>query len=98
VRQLLLRVPGDLHRRITARAAREGRSVNAVATEILDAAVDADAGDRRDRLRSALAAAGAARTVAAPRITGAKRRRILASTAGLGPQVDRLIADERDRV
>jgi plasmid stability protein len=38
VKQLLLRVPEDLHRRLVARAAREGRSLNAVATEILDAA------------------------------------------------------------
>ena len=49
VKQLLLRVPDDVHRRLAARAVREGRSVNAVATEILDAAADAD--DRSEERR-----------------------------------------------
>ncbi|MDQ2627933.1 toxin-antitoxin system HicB family antitoxin [Mycolicibacter senuensis] len=30
VKQLLLRVPEELHRRLVARAAREGRSLNAL--------------------------------------------------------------------
>jgi plasmid stability protein len=37
MKQLLLRVPEDLHRRLALRAGREGRSMNAVATEILGA-------------------------------------------------------------
>jgi predicted HicB family RNase H-like nuclease len=41
LKQLLLRVPEDVHRRLAARAKREGRSVNALATEILDAAAAA---------------------------------------------------------
>src|SRR5665213_3021960 len=61
MKQLLLRVPDDVHRRLTARAAREGRSVNAVATEILDAAADADVGDRRARLRARAAGLGVVR-------------------------------------
>ncbi|MGH3131560.1 MAG: FitA-like ribbon-helix-helix domain-containing protein [Gaiellaceae bacterium] len=40
MKQLLLRVPEDVHRRLVARADREGRSINAVATEILDAAAE----------------------------------------------------------
>ena len=44
MKQLLLRVPEDLHRRLAARAAREGRSMNAVAGAILDASTDADLG------------------------------------------------------
>ena len=98
MKQLLLRVPESVHGRLAARAQREGRSVNAVATEILDAAADSDQGDRRARLRAAAAAAGTLRTVHARRVSTARRRRIIASTRGLGPQVDRLLAQERERV
>ncbi|HLI59922.1 MAG TPA: toxin-antitoxin system HicB family antitoxin [Solirubrobacteraceae bacterium] len=97
MRQLLLRVPEDLHRRLAARAAREGRSVNAVATQILDAAADSDRGDRRAQVRAAAAAAGTLRPTSSPPVGAARRRRILESTRGLGPQVDRLLADERER-
>jgi plasmid stability protein len=97
LKQLLLRVPEDVHRRLAARARREGRSVNAVATEILDAAAAGDQGDRRARLRAAAAAAGTLRSVDA-RSVSARRRRIVGSTRGLGAQVDRLLADERERV
>jgi plasmid stability protein len=97
VKQLLLRVPEDIHRRLAARAAREGRSVNALATEILDAAADADSGDRRAQLRSAAALAGTLRRVDAGAVSAARRRRITESTRGLGPQIDRLLAQERER-
>jgi plasmid stability protein len=98
VKQLLLRVPEDIHRRLVARAAREGRSLNAVATEILDAAADADGRDRRAQARAAAAAAGTLRSVNARPASATRRRRIIESTRGLGPQIDRLLADERDRV
>lgn len=98
MKQLLLRVPERLHRRLAARAAREGRSVNAVATEILDAAADADGGDRRAQLRAAAAAAGMLRSMPASPVTAARRQRVIASTRGLGPQVDELLRQERDRL
>jgi plasmid stability protein len=98
MKQILLRVPDDVHRRLAARAARDGRSVNAVATEILDAAVDADEGDRRTRLRATAAAAGLLRSVPAKPVTPARRRRIITSTRGTGPILDRLLAEERDRM
>jgi plasmid stability protein len=98
LKQLLLRVPEDVHRRLAARARREGRSVNAVATEILDAAAAGDQGDRRARLRAAAAAAGTLRSVDARSVSAARRRRIVGSTRGLGAQVDRLLAEERERV
>lgn len=88
----------DIHRRLVARAAREGRSLNALATEILDAAADADGGDRRSRLRAAAAAAGTLRRVDARPVGSIRRQRIIDSTAGLGAQVDRLLAEERDRM
>jgi plasmid stability protein len=97
MKQLLLRVPEDLHRRLTARAARERRSVNAVAMEILDSAADADIGDRRAQVRAAAAAAGTLRAVNAPSTSDARRRRIIESTRGFGPQIDRLLAHERER-
>jgi plasmid stability protein len=98
MKQLLLRVPDDIHRRLAARAARAGRSVNAVANEILDAAVDADEGDRRTRLHARATALGVIRSSTGPVVSTAKRRRIVASTKGTGPVVDRLLAEERERV
>jgi plasmid stability protein len=98
MKQLLLRVPDELHRRLAARAARDDRSVNALATQILDAAVDADEGDRRARLRATASATGLLRSVAAKSVTPARRRRIIASTRGTGPILDQLLADDRDRV
>jgi len=98
MKQLLLRVPDDIHRRLAARAARAGRSVNAVANEILDAAVDADEGDRRTRLHARATALGVLRSATGPVVSTAKRRRIVASTKGTGPVVDRLLAEERERV
>ena len=97
VRQLLLRVPDDVHRRLTARAAREGRSVNAVATELLDLGANADIGDRRSRVRAAAAAAGLLAGGRAPAVSPARRKQIIESARGLGPIVDALIDAERDR-
>ena len=97
MKQLLLRVPDEIHRRLAARAARDGRSVNAVATEILDAAADADEGDRRARLQARAAALGIARSTPAGPVTAAHRRRIIASTKGTGPILDSLLAEDRDR-
>ncbi len=98
MKQLLLRVPDDIHRRLTARAARAGQSVNAVANEILDAAVDADEGDRRTRLRARAMALGVLQSANGPVVSIPRRRRIVASTKGIGPVIDRLLAQERERV
>lgn len=97
MKQLLLRVPEDVHRRLAARAGREGRSLNAVATEILDATADSDQGGRRARLRAAAVAAGTLREGQAKPVSVARRRRIIDSTRGLGPRVDELLARERER-
>ena len=97
MKQLLLRVPDDIHRRLTTRAARDGRSVNAVATAILDAAVDADDGDRRARLRARAATLGVERAAPAGSVSAARRRRIVESTRGIGAILDRLLTEERER-
>lgn len=98
MKQLLLRVPDDVHRRLTARAVRDGRSVNSVATQILDAAADADEGDRRARLRARAAALGVLRASPADPVSVARRRRVIAATSGAGPILDQLLAEERDRL
>lgn len=98
MKQLLLRVPDDVHRRLAARAARAGQSVNAVANAILDAAADADEGDRRARLRARAAMLGLLRSQAGPVVSPSRRRKVVASTRGIGPVLDQLLAEERDRL
>jgi plasmid stability protein len=98
VKQLLLRVPEELHRRLAARAAREGRSMNAVAGAILDASTDADLGAPprpQERVRARAAALGMIREVPARPVSAAERERIVASTRGIGPILDRLIDENR---
>lgn len=73
MKQLLLRVPEGIHRRLAAAAARDGRSVNALATEILDAAVDSDEGDRQERLRARAAMLGTLRVSPAKPVSAARR-------------------------
>lgn len=97
MKQLLLRVPEDLHGRLMARAEREGRSLNAVATAILDAAADADGADRRSQVRAAAAAAGVLHRGEARAVRPGRRERIIATTRGLGPRIDQALDDERDR-
>jgi plasmid stability protein len=98
MKQLLLRIPDDVHRRLTARAARAGQSVNAVANEILDAAVDADEGDRRARLHARAATLGMLQSTTGAAVGASRRRRIVGSTRGTGPVLDRILTEERERV
>lgn len=99
VRQIILRVPDDVHARIAARAARDGRSVNQLATEILDAAADADHGTRTDRLRAHAAAAGMLRRDPASKATpaDATRSHAIDSMRGTGPLLDVILDEDRDR-
>lgn len=97
VRQLLLRVPDDLHARLTARALREGRSVNQLASQILDAAADADRGTYVDQVRARAAAQGVLEPIAAHHVDGDERARIIDSMAGIGPVLDDLLSEDRDR-
>lgn len=66
MKQLLLRVPDELHQRLADRARNEGRSVNAIATEMLDTSVAAHSGSARDVVRARAAARGLLHTVPAP--------------------------------
>ncbi len=71
--------------------------MNAVATQILDAAVDADQGDRRTRLRARAAALGVLSARPAKPVSRGRRQRVIASTKGAGPVLDRLLAEDRLR-
>jgi plasmid stability protein len=99
VKQLLLRVSDDLHARLTARAAREGRSVNQLAGEVLDVAANVRAGDERSRVRAKAAALGIlAEDHGAPAIDDRERAALLASSRGRGPVIDEFLHDERDLI
>jgi len=97
MKQLLLRVPDAVHRKLSARAARDGRSINAVATEIIDSAIDADEGGRQGRLRARAAALGMLSAVPAEPATAEQRERALAEARGLGPILDRVLDEDRER-
>jgi plasmid stability protein len=98
MKQLLLRVLDEIHCRLIARAARDGRSVNALAPEILEVAFDADEGDRRARLRAKAAILGISGAAPAQSVSAARRRRMIASTTRTGAILDRLLAEERGRI
>jgi len=70
--------------------------MNAVAGAILDSSTDADMGDPRARLRARAAALGMLSGVDAPPVSDAERERIVASTRGIGPILDRLIDEDRN--
>ena len=96
MKQLILRVSEDLHRRIAARAAREGKSVNAWATQMLDAAVDADvAEDRQTRLRARAAALGMLVEIDAPPVDEATRERGRQALRELAPEIVRILEEDR---
>lgn len=98
MRQLTLRVPDELARRLKEAAAGGGRSVNSYATAVLSAAVDPDlAGDEATRLRERLARAGllapagaeSRRRPSKRAAAGARRR------AGAGRQLSELVSEDR---
>lgn len=97
MRQLLLRVPEDLHERISARAAREGRSVNQLASEILDAAADADRRGRSGRLRAQAAARGVLGPPVPADSAHPDRASAIESMRGIGHVLDDELAADRGR-
>ncbi|WP_405055884.1 type II toxin-antitoxin system HicB family antitoxin [Kribbella sp. NBC_01505] len=97
MRQLLLRVPDDLHARLTARAQEQGRSVNTLATELLDHLIEEDSASVRRRLRAKAHQMGVLAEPHAPRrtLSPAERRAALDSARGLGQVVDEILEDGR---
>ena len=94
MRQLLLRIPDDLHARLTGRARRSGRSANVIATELLEQGVADESGDARAALRARARRLGvlAAPTPAVPAVD---RDEALESMRSIGPVLDQLLADGR---
>jgi hypothetical protein len=78
--------------------------MNAVAGAILDASTDDDLGPPnapltpQQRLRARARALGMLSEVPARPVGKAERERIIASTRGIGPIVDRLIDEDRGRL
>ena len=97
MKQLLLRVPDELHRHLVARARRSDQSLNAVATFILDAGLEGNQGDAQACVRSRARALGILQEAPAPRVAREARRAAIASTAGLGPCVDDYLQADRAR-
>jgi hypothetical protein len=97
VKQLILRVSPDLHRRIAARAAREGKSVNAWVSDLLDVSVDADLGNRTARARAKAAELGILRGGRTPPIGEEARRRVMEELRPAGKLILAEIEAGRDR-
>jgi plasmid stability protein len=99
VKQLILRVSDDLHRRIAARAAREGKSVNAWASGLLDATVDADVAEDRQARADAKAAELGMLVVYddIPEYDEETLRQGEAELRALAPEIVRILNEDRDR-
>lgn len=100
MKQLLLRVDDQLHAQLTERAQRENRSVNALANEILGRATRAGSTTRQQAVRARASALGSLAPPLPPPATrhGQRdRQRVLDRTRGLGPVLDDLIDEDRDR-
>jgi plasmid stability protein len=94
IRQLLARVDDSLHRRLKARAAAEGRSVNALVAQLLERGLASS--DERARVRARLEALGLARS-ARPSRRPPSRERAIAVTRGAGRSGSAALAAERQR-
>jgi antitoxin FitA len=91
MRQLIARIDDGLHRRLKLRAASEGRSVNAVVSDLLNAGLAGEPGSQiADRIRDA-----GIRVV--PELEGRppSRDAAIRSTAGWGRSVSEALAEER---
>jgi plasmid stability protein len=96
VKQLILRVPDDLHRRIAARAAREGVSMNKWASRLLEATVDADvAEDRHARAGAKAAALGLLRPYDTPPVDDETYQQGLRELREIAPEVVRILEEDR---
>jgi antitoxin FitA len=94
VRQLLTRIDETLHERVRARAAAEGRSVNAVVAELLEAWVAE--GDPRSALRARLAREGRL-VVPEPPADVPTHEALRRANRGAGQAVSEALAAERER-
>ena len=93
MRQLITRIDDELHARLKARAAAEGRSVNSLVTDLLEQGVAANGG--RDRLAEQIEAAGL--RVVLPPVKGPvlSRDEAIALTRGWGTAVTEALEEGR---
>lgn len=95
MRQLLLRIPDDLHARLTSRARRAGRSMNMIATELSEQGVADESSDARATLRGRARRLGVLATAATVAVSATDREAAVNSARGIGPVLDELLADGR---
>jgi predicted transcriptional regulator len=104
VKQLLLRVDDELHAHLSEIAKGQHRSVNALANEILSLVDARDRHTLREKVRVKAAALG----MLAPPLKAveqadpiedveALRAKVLDSMRGIGPIVDKMFEEDRDR-
>jgi hypothetical protein len=93
VKQLLVRIPDDLHARLVARAKRVGRSTTSIVTELLEVGVGDGSGDARADLRARARRLGVLATAPAPAVDVATRQSAVEAMRGIGPVIDRILAD-----
>jgi len=97
VKQLIIRVSPELHQRIAARAAREGKSVNAWVRDLLEVSVDADVAEDRQARADAKAAALGMLVVYddIPEYDEETRRRGREALRELAPEALRILNEDR---
>lgn len=95
MKQMITRIDEALDRLLKARAEDEGRSVNSLVTEILDAAVSKES--PRDRLRRRLAAEGRLYVPPRPKGPVPSRDEVVASLRGAGTAVIEALEEDRNR-
>ena len=93
MRQLITRIDDELHARLKARAAAEGRSVNSLVTDLLEQGLCDNGG--RDRLAEQIEAAGL--RVVLPLVKGPvlSRDEAIALTRGWGTAVTEALEEGR---
>jgi plasmid stability protein len=92
VKQLITRIDDQLHRQLKALAAREGRSVNALVTDLLSRGVSAN--DERATVRARAETAGLRVEPELDR-KPPSRRQAIAATRGSGRAASEALASDR---
>ncbi len=93
MRQLITRIDDRLHARLKKRAAAEGRSVNALVTDLLEHGLDGKSD--RERLRAKIEALGLQVTVPPPSRRPPSRDAAIALTRGWGRAVSEALEADR---
>lgn len=92
--QLIARIDDELHEQLKARAAAEGRSLNALVNDVLSHAVSA--WTEKSRVRAELASKGTL-VVPTPPPAAPSREAAIAATAGAGNAASAALRAERTR-